>query len=343
MAVGDAPSVGNSTNDFVQSMVDRGNQGGGYDIGLGQSRLSRRLIEHYKRRGGKGGKVRCGEGDYEHYYLDTESAGAVNRFGHQLDGTNYDLGEAIDWMLRLSIRPSAKGSIASATSYALQSFFIEVSEHGYYDTLPQRLVAEFIQVGFELLVDILSVEITGVDPEDALREGFEAVSRARKSGISQDLLNQIDNYFDIAVDAIRNAAEKGQIGGGKITGDGVEALSREFGKALAKKLKAASPERKQKMLVDPVEVYEFYNELLRESGQKFKLPENDGIKHMKAKRDELIKIKAERDEFEAKMNAYAKQLGKQPDPTTEAGRNAPNLPEVRKKSLWDMFKNAGRG
>lgn len=343
MAVGDYPSAPvDNTNAFVTSLVDKANMGGGYDIGLGQSRMSRRLIEHYKRLGGKGGKVRCGEGDYQHYYLDTDSAGAVNRFGHELDGTNYDLGEAIDWMLRLSIRPTAKTSVASATSYALQSFFINVSDHGRDDTLPQRLVAEFVQVGFELLVDVLSVEIEGIDAEDALREGFEAVSRMRKSGISKELLDQIDNYFDIAVDAIRNAAEKGQIGGGKITGDGIEALSREFGRALAIKLKNASPERKQKMLEDPVEVYDFYNELLRESGQKFQLPKDEGIIHMRAKRDELVKIKAERDEFEAKMS-ICKTIGEAPEVTTVAGKNATNLPEVRKKSVWDMFKSAGKG
>jgi hypothetical protein len=307
MAVGDAPSVGNSTNDFVQSMVDRGNQGGGYDIGLGQSRLSRRLIEHYKRKGAKGGKISCGEGKYERFYLDTDSADSVYRFGHELEGTVNDLGDAIDWMLRLSIRPTAKTSAANMANYALQSFFIEVSEHGYYDTLPQRLVAEGIQVSFELLVDVLSIEITGVDAEDALREGFEAVAKARKSGITEELINQMDNYFDIAVDAIRDAAKDGKISGGRITGDGVEGLSREFGKALAKKLKAASPERKQKMLVDPVEVFDFYNELLKESGQKFKLEDDASLIHMRAKRDELVRLKAANTELEAIKTAVIKK------------------------------------
>lgn len=315
-----APAAPDGISAFANSLVDANRNNGGYDLGLGESRLSRRLLEHYKRLGGKGGKIRCG--DNEKFYLDTESAGAVDRFGRELEGRGYsDIGELIDWTLRLAVRPTAKTSAASITNYALQSFFINVSDHGRSDTLPQQLVGEGIQVAFEFLVDVLSVEIKGIDAEDALREGFEAFANARRSGISKELLEQVDNYFDLAVDAIRKAAEQGKIGGGKITIDGIEALSREFGEALAKKLKKASPERKQKMIEDPTEVFKFYNELLRESGQTFTLEEDESLKHLEAQKEHLVRLKAANDALK-KENAKLTAAGNSADASLKNTRGA---------------------
>ena len=302
------PTTAPPDNAFVQSIIDAAVNNPDYTAHTGgDSRLSRRLLEHQRRKNGKGGCIRTADG---RLFLDTESAGALDGFTRDLEGrTTWEIGELVDWTLRLAIRPTAKSSAASIASYAFQSFFIDVSEHGRNDTLPQRLVAEMIQVGFEWFVNVLSYEITGVDAEDALRDGFEAVSNLRKSGISKELVNQVDNYFDVAVDAIRLAAEKGQIRGGKVSADGVELLAKEFGRVLANELSTASAERKKRMLHDPVEVFDFYNEILTKGKMSFQLEDDGSIRELKARKARLIQLEKENEELRSKLTTTAKDSG----------------------------------
>ena len=149
-----------------------------------------------------------------------------------------------------------------------------------------------------------------------MNRGFNALLNARNNGITESLIEKIDDYFDVAVEAIHKAAEKGELG--KISADGVEPLAEEFGRVLAKKLMALSKEEKERLIHDPVAVFDFYNKILRDGGMSFRL-KDEATEELRVRQNRLLELEKE--------NAVLRQRD------AELRKEAERLREERKKDL----------
>lgn len=295
----------NSQASYVQSIADRDALNALRDV-ESLSRSEQKFIRHLKRKYGEsGGTITCKIGDRNVKYLDTASAGGVDSFARTFEGRNTaDLGEIFDWLLRLPVRPTAKTSPASVARYALMSAFIDVSERYDKDAgVFNNMLATLISVGFEWFIDMVSIRVTGKDPEEALNDAFANVARTGKYGITAEMLNQINNHFDTAIGTLEDGI-KAQ----KIKGVSVEALESiaattgaGLGRLLVQKMKNMPANERaayaKQWAEDPLASYDFIKDVfgkeLKNLNLKFEDPAMENLRKERAFKAALEKENAE--------------------------------------------------
>lgn len=315
----------NSQASYVQSIADRDALNALRDV-ESLSRSEQKFIRHLKRKYGEsGGTITCKIGDRNVKYLDTASAGGVDSFTRTFEGRNTpDLGEIFDRLLRLPVRPTAKTSPASVARYALMSVFIDVSERYDKDAgVFNNMLATLVSVGFEWFIDMVSIRVTGKDPEEALNDAFINVAKTRKYGITAEMLNQINNHFDTVVDTLQKGIKEQKIKG--VSVEALETIAATTGagldRLLVQKMKSMSPDERaayaKQCAEDPLASYDFIKDVFGKELKSLNLKfEDPAMENLRKEREELNALRAEHNKLKETTTAGT-ELAKEEKPLKE--------------------------
>ena len=168
-------------------------------------------------------------------YLDYNQTLQLKKLKRVLELNGSSLGDFMDWMAQQAvIRPSAGQSIHSVSNYLLQSFFVDVSNHGQNDGLFNNLVAEGIQICAELITECVAVKVVDAsDPEKLIRQGFEEVAKVRNGAFN---IRNMDQFFDDIEGVLERSVQSGE---GRFAGmtSAAGAMYGEVGKYIAREIK----------------------------------------------------------------------------------------------------------